>query len=502
MQPTTAQALQALFLEALSRGERPAGDDAVAAEFAQRAMAAVGATGPDLGLGIRPEINRFFSYNPDNGSLLHPTADEAREASRLDIAYYRGAAKADGEWPVDVENVCWGEIRGRAVPTGDENGVDFHLVGDDAPAAPDELSVASLVMTGRLKASRLFPAMAACGLGSITMNQRIDVDAMAALLDHLLGAKESEGEQAALDWIAAFFKDKGFYPSLVQAYVAGRAAGPEDKMGVEVAARRSLALELSGVLADMENGHPFDELSLSTVTRVRDSLYVDPAGVLPRTSITGWPGDVALWVEEQRYRREGPLTEEELSQLLLRKFGSLTASSCTLAELVFAFNAALLARRRPSKNNGQASDYLSTGLLRQLECAMVKLGIAPGDGGQEHFAAQLEYNLQMLCGGIDRVLEAEPAATQMPAGVALQSYRIGKGSDAIMVECAQQMSGPDRWAVRRHGNVLSKQGEWEYEPMPSSRDDEFLERCRFASAAEAMEAALAAARADDELRRK
>lgn len=72
------------------------------------------------------------------------------------------------------------------------------------------------------------------------------------------------------------------------------------------------------------------------------------------------------------------------------------------------------------------------------------------------------------------------------------AYRIGTGFDAVRVEAAQQMYGPDLWAVRRHGNCLNKQGEWEWEPMPSSRDDEFMARCRFASAQEAIDAAMAA----------
>lgn len=43
-----------------------------------------------------------------------------------------------------------------------------------------------------------------------------------------------------------------------------------------------------------------------------------------------------------------------------------------------------------------------------------------------------------------------------------------------------------RYAVRRHGRCLNKSAEWEYEPMPSSRDDEFYARCRFDSFQEAL----------------
>jgi len=37
----------------------------------------------------------------------------------------------------------------------------------------------------------------------------------------------------------------------------------------------------------------------------------------------------------------------------------------------------------------------------------------------------------------------------------------------------------ERFAVRRIGDCLSKDGQWEYEPTPSSRDDAFYARCRF-----------------------
>lgn len=45
--------------------------------------------------------------------------------------------------------------------------------------------------------------------------------------------------------------------------------------------------------------------------------------------------------------------------------------------------------------------------------------------------------------------------------------------------------GPARWAVYHHGSCLSHAGEWEFEPQPSSRDDEFLDRCRFTTPEEA-----------------
>lgn len=49
----------------------------------------------------------------------------------------------------------------------------------------------------------------------------------------------------------------------------------------------------------------------------------------------------------------------------------------------------------------------------------------------------------------------------------------------VRIEEALQREGPPLWAVRRLGNCLNKDGEFEYEPSPSSRDDNFYSRCRW-----------------------
>ena len=46
---------------------------------------------------------------------------------------------------------------------------------------------------------------------------------------------------------------------------------------------------------------------------------------------------------------------------------------------------------------------------------------------------------------------------------------------------------PNGWAIIDGTNyVLNRDGEWEYEPMPSSRDDDFFTRCRWPTAREAV----------------
>lgn len=60
----------------------------------------------------------------------------------------------------------------------------------------------------------------------------------------------------------------------------------------------------------------------------------------------------------------------------------------------------------------------------------------------------------------------------------------------IPVEIRQygQCLGLPFWGVACCDRILNQQGKWEWEPRPSERDDSFLNRCRFASHDEALEA--------------
>mgnify|MGYP003425797941 FL=1 len=50
----------------------------------------------------------------------------------------------------------------------------------------------------------------------------------------------------------------------------------------------------------------------------------------------------------------------------------------------------------------------------------------------------------------------------------------------------EQTNVPITWAVRRGGSVMSKfTGSFDYEPMPSSRDDDFFNEYRFSTPDEA-----------------
>ena len=74
----------------------------------------------------------------------------------------------------------------------------------------------------------------------------------------------------------------------------------------------------------------------------------------------------------------------------------------------------------------------------------------------------------------DMALEA-----RYPAGFEPVEFLVG---EAMWVKAAYQRGGARKWKIARgFDEVLNKQGQWEDEPIPSSRTDDFLARCRFDS---------------------
>jgi hypothetical protein len=88
---------------------------------------------------------------------------------------------------------------------------------------------------------------------------------------------------------------------------------------------------------------------------------------------------------------------------------------------------------------------------------------APGTTQREMLAAIDQ--LSALAEKAERASDLKPCA-----------YRVDRDT---RIEEVLQMNGSSLWAVRRDGRCLNNRGEWEYEPLPSSRDDDFIKRCRF-----------------------
>jgi hypothetical protein len=74
----------------------------------------------------------------------------------------------------------------------------------------------------------------------------------------------------------------------------------------------------------------------------------------------------------------------------------------------------------------------------------------------------------------------------IPSNLFPIAYRI-EGEEDIKIEARKQRGGEIKWVVSNGRGVLNRELEWEWEPMPSNREGDFLARTRFDSVNEAYE---------------
>lgn len=60
------------------------------------------------------------------------------------------------------------------------------------------------------------------------------------------------------------------------------------------------------------------------------------------------------------------------------------------------------------------------------------------------------------------------------------------GTTAVSLDACPQIDDSILWAVRLRGYVMNRRGEFEYEPIPSDRNEAFTKRCRFETMDEAI----------------
>lgn len=133
----------------------------------------------------------------------------------------------------------------------------------------------------------------------------------------------------------------------------------------------------------------------------------------------------------------------------------------------------------------EAVDSNVTGFPPRL-LALLRDQVVQGVGGEAQADA---------CAALQWIERAVPqGALNVPDDFEVAAYTMrvpAVGQEPLRIERVSRRGGDSQWAVRWMGNVLAKDGSLEFEPSPSSRDADFLARCRFESA----ELALAAARA-------
>ena len=95
--------------------------------------------------------------------------------------------------------------------------------------------------------------------------------------------------------------------------------------------------------------------------------------------------------------------------------------------------------------------------------------------GTAHYGPRVNYNGKIVTlTQLNRVVILTPRPTPVKWRLDHRIYAIVRGDTGI--------------AVYDDGEVLNREGKWEWEPQPSSRDEDFLARCRFASLEEAVKA--------------
>ncbi len=98
-----------------------------------------------------------------------------------------------------------------------------------------------------------------------------------------------------------------------------------------------------------------------------------------------------------------------------------------------------------------------------LELTFILLGLG--------FRVRYNYAETEKVQGIQEQLKE--ISNELDAKIAPTKYRVG--SERLYIE----ERGNDLWAVTDGAYVLNTNGEWEYEPFPSSRTKEFIARTRF-----------------------
>jgi len=98
-----------------------------------------------------------------------------------------------------------------------------------------------------------------------------------------------------------------------------------------------------------------------------------------------------------------------------------------------------------------------------LELTFILLGLG--------FRVRYNYAETEKVQGIQEQLKE--ISNELDAKIAPTKYRVG--SERLYIE----ERGNDLWAVTDGSSVLNTDGQWEWEPSPSGRDDDFIARTRF-----------------------
>ena len=107
------------------------------------------------------------------------------------------------------------------------------------------------------------------------------------------------------------------------------------------------------------------------------------------------------------------------------------------------------------------------------------------DGEREELASALEVTGSYEIPSYEQLRRAAALLRQLPPE-GLEAIQYWAGDDGAVIQ--RTLRAPESWAIRAGSACMSTTGEWDIEPMPSDRTDEWLANHRWPSAAAAWEA--------------
>lgn len=145
-----------------------------------------------------------------------------------------------------------------------------------------------------------------------------------------------------------------------------------------------------------------------------------------------------------------------------------------------------------------AKALMTNGLGERCDRLALLLGGSPIGAGWSlsGATAQIRETLEQEGYVLDRMAEADRRArASHPSAVSgegerlkeleVLEYQIAGGGpfdrEDVRLVRRRNRDGVSKWAVVNRGAALNADGEWEWEPIPSSRTDEYLARTRFAT---------------------
>lgn len=130
---------------------------------------------------------------------------------------------------------------------------------------------------------------------------------------------------------------------------------------------------------------------------------------------------------------------------------------------------------------------MAHGDVRELEGGrLLALVAALEDVREEHRQCLRRPDMDNRCLRCQRLDVLLSAPVVSPPLQVLEYELANDGYESVRLCRMYQHDNSERWAIRRLGFTLNRDGEWEFEPQPSSRDDDYMQRNRYMTITEAL----------------